>query len=80
MHTRIGRPGLLGLVGCAGLVLALTACGKRDSDGDGLSNKAERDLGTNPDLSDSDGDGLGDLFERLHGADPNNPDSGPATA
>ena len=37
------------------LALGLVAC---DSDGDGISNKDELDLGTDPDLADTDGDGM----------------------
>lgn len=36
-----------------------------DDDGDGISNGAERLLGTNPMLTDSDGDGLSDTFEAV---------------
>jgi hypothetical protein len=39
-----------------------------DSDGDGLIDAQEADLGTNPAAVDTDGDGLDDLFEvRAHG-------------
>jgi hypothetical protein len=41
-----------------------------DSDGDGLSDAEEFELGTNPHLADSDGDGLNDLQEYLLGTDP----------
>ena len=43
-----------------------------DSDGDGLIDLEEADLGTNPNDVDSDGDGLSDLFEARvgHGFDP----------
>ena len=41
-----------------------------DSDGDGLSNRAEKELGTDPEKSDSDGDGLDDNLEQEFGSDP----------
>ncbi len=41
-----------------------------DSDGDGLSNAQEIDLGTNPQLSDTDGDGLDDDSELKFELDP----------
>lgn len=47
-----------------------------DSDGDGLTDKEEADLGTNPDAFDSDGDGLGDYEEHIDlGTDPTEVDS-----
>lgn len=47
-----------------------------DSDGDGLSNLEEKNLGTNPLLLDSDGDGLTDYEEHVtYGTDPLNADS-----
>lgn len=51
----------------ASLPLALTAC---DSDGDGLTNQEEKELGTNPDLIDSDGDRVSDPMELEMGTDP----------
>jgi hypothetical protein len=41
-----------------------------DSDGDGLCDDTERDLGTSPDARDSDGDGVPDLVEWAHDFDP----------
>ena len=38
-----------------------------DSDGDGLTDAEEAELGTDPDLADSDGDGIDDSCD----ADPN---------
>jgi hypothetical protein len=41
-----------------------------DSDGDGLTNAEEEDLGTDPDSDDSDGDGIKDGKEVKNGTDP----------
>lgn len=49
------------------LPLALAGC---DSDGDGLSNKEEEELGTSPDLADTDGDGISDFNEANGTTDP----------
>ncbi len=46
--------------------------GGRDSDGDGLDDERERDLGTNPNDPDSDDDGLDDGTE-VGGQNPTNP-------
>ena len=46
-----------------------------DSDGDGLTDAEEMDLGTDPNDPDSDGDGLNDGYEIDIGTDPNDPDS-----
>lgn len=47
-----------------------------DSDGDGLTDVFEKQLGTDPNNVDSDGDGLKDGAEvRTHRTDPMNPDS-----
>ena len=48
-----------------------------DSDGDGISNRSEFLLGTNPRLTDSDGDGAPDGYELTHGSDPNSGASQP---
>ena len=45
-------------------LMLLAGCG--DSDGDGLSNSDEKELGTNPDLADTDGDGIND-FDEVNG-------------
>lgn len=41
-----------------------------DTDGDGLTDGAERRLGTDPARADTDGDGLEDGDEKLRGTDP----------
>jgi len=46
-----------------------------DSDSDGLSDRREAGLGTNPDNPDSDTDGMPDLFEVTYGLDPLTDDS-----
>jgi hypothetical protein len=46
-----------------------------DSDGDGVPDDREAELGTDPNNPDSDGDGLNDGAELINGADPNDPDS-----
>ncbi len=60
------------------LVLSLllaSACGPRDSDGDGLSNAVEAALGLDPNATDSDGDGLDDPAELAAHTDPLDPDT-----
>lgn len=50
--------------------------GQQDSDGDGLSNLQEAQLGTNPNVPDSDADALLDGAEVMRfGTDPLNPDT-----
>lgn len=46
-----------------------------DSDGDGIYNLKEYELGTDPTLVDTDGDGLSDSYEVKAGLDPNSSDS-----
>ncbi len=46
-----------------------------DTDGDGLGDRLEVKLGTNPNLADSDGDGLSDGDEQLLGTNPLNCDT-----
>ncbi len=41
-----------------------------DTDGDGLTDEEERQIGTDPLLADTDGDGLEDADERMRGSDP----------
>ena len=43
---------------------------RADTDGDGLSDAEEPNLGTDPNAFDTDGDGLGDGFEVTYGYDP----------
>ncbi|MEI6309374.1 MAG: hypothetical protein WCP58_07015, partial [bacterium] len=47
----------------------------RDSDGDGLWDTSERQIGTDLSLPDSDGDGLTDFQELVNLTDPLNPDT-----
>jgi Tol biopolymer transport system component len=49
--------------------------GQRDSDGDGLTDSEEIEIGTDPNNPDTDGDELWDGDEVLRGTDPLNPDS-----
>lgn len=53
----------------AALLTGLVACAA-DADGDGITNRDEKDLGLNPEKADSDGDGLDDNEEEKFGADP----------
>ena len=46
-----------------------------DTDGDGLTNDQEADIGSDPDDPDTDGDGLIDGEEVFLGTDPTNPDT-----
>lgn len=48
--------------------------GTMDSDGDGLSNSQESDLGTDPNDPDTDGDGYDDGSEVEYGSDPTDED------
>ena len=48
-----------------------------DSDGDGVSDAEEEELGTNPNEEDSDGDGYTDGEEIEQGFDPIDPDDHP---
>lgn len=58
------------------VVLVLVGCRpdeppvEKDSDGDGLTDPAEAELGSDPDNPDTDGDGLSDGDEVANGADP----------
>ncbi|MGH8166536.1 MAG: hypothetical protein ACREQ1_04815, partial [Woeseiaceae bacterium] len=46
-----------------------------DTDGDGLSNEREAELGTDPEVADTDGDGVNDGAEVAAGTDPLDPQS-----
>lgn len=54
---------------------AAALAGQEDSDGDGLTNEQELQLGTNPNLADTDGDGLLDGDELRLGTNPLSPDT-----
>jgi hypothetical protein len=56
-----------------GLVASFQDYPVADSDGDGLSDDEEEDLGTDPDDADSDDDGIEDGDEVDCGSDPNDP-------
>lgn len=50
--------------------------GEADPDGDGLTNKEEKELGTNPNVADTDGDGLSDGAEvKTYSTHPLRPDT-----
>jgi hypothetical protein len=51
-----------------------------DTDGDGLTDEEEADIGTNPNDPDSDDDGYTDDEEVREGTDPNDPNSFPSQA
>lgn len=55
--------------------LSLAGCFNPDSDGDGISNREEAELGLDPDSTDSDGDGIDDFAEIEAGYDPLSDDS-----
>lgn len=59
------------------LLLCCVACAvvdpDLDTDGDGLTDVIEADLGTDPELSDSDADGYSDGDEHQAGSDPTDP-------
>ena len=70
MHLRASLLPLAAL----GLLLT-TGCEPTDTDGDGLSDKEEEELGTDPNAADSDDDGLTDLEEVELGTYPNTADT-----
>lgn len=49
-----------------------------DSDGDGLSDSREAEIGTDPERADTDGDGVSDAVEVTEGCDPLDSDSTPS--
>ncbi len=59
-----------GLTVSLGLIGLLAGCGSADSDGDGISNKEEKELGLDPKAADSDGDGIEDGAEIDAGTNP----------
>jgi len=57
----------------------VTQSGDGDADSDGLTDRLEFQLGSNPNLADSDGDGFGDFAELHAGTDMQNADENPVT-
>ena len=51
--------------------------GLEDSDGDGLEDALELQLGTDPERADTDADGWDDLIELVHGTDPSDANDRP---
>ena len=51
-----------------------------DSDGDGVTDAREREIGTDPSDSDTDGDGVSDGYELASNSDPLNASDTPSTA
>lgn len=60
---------VFGITVFASSLLALAGCNP-DSDGDGLTDAEEKELGLSPDSADSDGDGFDDADEINFGSDP----------
>lgn len=57
-------------------VIFVSGAGSSDKDGDGLTKREEKEIGTDPDNPDTDGDGLKDGAEvRTHFTNPRNPDT-----
>ncbi|MBQ7189151.1 MAG: OmpA family protein [Kiritimatiellae bacterium] len=72
--TKVGDATALAGTGAA--VAADDDPSKKDSDGDGLTDAEEAQLGTDPHKKDTDGDGLTDFEEvRVYKTDPLNPDT-----
>jgi hypothetical protein len=70
-NTFVPNKGALGASGSAAVTATMS-----DTDGDGLSDEQERQLGTDPTKSDTDGDGLSDASEvKTYLTDPLKPDS-----
>ncbi|XOV79458.1 MAG: fibronectin type III domain-containing protein [Aestuariibacter sp.] len=55
---------------CSGLSNTRSVIPERDSDGDGLTNSEEEEIGSNPYVVDTDGDGLTDAEENELGTSP----------
>jgi outer membrane protein OmpA-like peptidoglycan-associated protein len=71
-----GSVGVVYRIGAAIPVRPLVSGGDLDSDGDGLLDSQEADIGTDPFNPDTDGDGLNDGEEvNLYRTDPLNPDT-----
>jgi hypothetical protein len=67
---------LAGTVACGPIIFEETEVGGRDRDGDGLSDRTERALGTDPNWADTDVDGALDGEEVYDlGTDPLDPDT-----
>ena len=72
----IATAGLVYRIGARLPVRPVLSGGELDSDGDGLTDTQEADIGTDPFNPDTDGDGLSDGEEvNLYRTDPLNPDS-----
>jgi hypothetical protein len=70
-RTLVARVTMLTLtVACGLLAMSSIADAARDRDHDGLPNRFERQIGTNPRSSDTDADGLSDGIEVWLGCDP----------
>lgn len=67
------RPEVKDTRGCDPMSPLSLGCSCRDTDGDGLSQFAERYLKTSETLFDSDGDGIGDGLEVRYGLNPLSP-------
>jgi len=66
------RGGLWLLLGCVGCLPSMEELGVLDSDGDGLTDSEEAELGTDPMREDTDSDGFSDAEEVAENTDPNN--------
>ncbi len=59
---------------------SLAARSSTDTDGDGLTNELELQIGTDPENPDTDGDGVPDGFEMAQGRDPLWPEESPESS